>query len=574
MMRRARWTTLDRIVRVERGRGARRSATSRTRWPSSTRHFPRFPVLPGVLILGSLGELARELLEQSDRQRWRLRRRRAACGFRHFVQPGDQMELAVELKERRRRPRPRSAARSRSTASVVIARPQAARGARRGLTDEARRDHRASGSCTPLGDGTEETWAGAPRRAAARRADPRRSTPSSLAHAARRRDRASFDAATTSTNRRVRAHDDPQRPARDGRRDAGRAGRRARAARGRRDGASALFVGGNKEISNPDALLEAVRGRARRGRHGRHARASASWRYGSVHPLFFIEGLQGGVALLHLRGVRPARAPTPTSPAPPRPARSRSARGFRAHPARRGRRGDRGRLRRRRSPGGTWRSSTRSGVLTGRNELGAARLPPVRPRPRRHGARRGRGVPRARGARGGARARRARSTPRSPASAARYDTRQLLTPDPDGRPLAARRSTRALARGRRRAGRGRLRRGPRQRHARSATPARRARCARPSATATARSPSSVKPATGHLVGGGRRAERRPWPRWRSQHRPCRPTLEPRDIPTPTCDARLGAERGARGCACDAGARAGPRPRRPERRARPAAAQFA
>jgi 3-hydroxyacyl-[acyl-carrier-protein] dehydratase len=63
-------------------------------------HFPRFPVLPGVLILGSLGTLAATLLEADGGDtRWRLAGANAV-GFRHFVGPGDQMEIAVELKER------------------------------------------------------------------------------------------------------------------------------------------------------------------------------------------------------------------------------------------------------------------------------------------------------------------------------------------------------------------------------------------------------------------------------------------------------------------------------------------
>jgi 3-hydroxyacyl-[acyl-carrier-protein] dehydratase len=61
-------------------------------------HFPRFPVLPGVLILGSLAELAAQLLQQETGQSWRLVGAEQVR-YRHFVRPGDQMELTVELKE-------------------------------------------------------------------------------------------------------------------------------------------------------------------------------------------------------------------------------------------------------------------------------------------------------------------------------------------------------------------------------------------------------------------------------------------------------------------------------------------
>lgn len=94
-----RWTTLDRIMEVEPGQ----SATAIRNVPNTLAifdsHFPRFPVMPGVLILGSLGTLAAELLEQETSRKWKLAGA-DRVGFRHFVQPGDQMELAVALKER------------------------------------------------------------------------------------------------------------------------------------------------------------------------------------------------------------------------------------------------------------------------------------------------------------------------------------------------------------------------------------------------------------------------------------------------------------------------------------------
>jgi 3-hydroxyacyl-[acyl-carrier-protein] dehydratase len=62
-------------------------------------HFPRFHVLPGVLILGSLGALANELLQAETGKQWRLAGA-DRVGFRHFVGPGDVLELTVTLKSR------------------------------------------------------------------------------------------------------------------------------------------------------------------------------------------------------------------------------------------------------------------------------------------------------------------------------------------------------------------------------------------------------------------------------------------------------------------------------------------
>lgn len=95
----SRWSTLDRIVSVEVGQ----TATAVRNVPNTLAifdsHFPRFNVLPGVLILGSLGALAGELLERETGRPWRLVGAERV-GFRHFVQPGDQLELTVTLRDR------------------------------------------------------------------------------------------------------------------------------------------------------------------------------------------------------------------------------------------------------------------------------------------------------------------------------------------------------------------------------------------------------------------------------------------------------------------------------------------
>ncbi|MBV9193797.1 MAG: hypothetical protein JO168_06585 [Solirubrobacterales bacterium] len=92
-----RWTTLDRIVRIADGEavGVRNVPNTLAIFDS---HFPRFNVLPGVLILGSLGTLAGALLEHETGRPWRLTGAERV-GFRHFVQPGDQLELTVKLKD-------------------------------------------------------------------------------------------------------------------------------------------------------------------------------------------------------------------------------------------------------------------------------------------------------------------------------------------------------------------------------------------------------------------------------------------------------------------------------------------
>jgi 3-hydroxyacyl-[acyl-carrier-protein] dehydratase len=93
----SRWTTVDRILSVEddAATGVRNVPNTLAIFDS---HFPRMHVLPGVLILGSMGALAGELLERRSGGPWRLAGAERV-GFRHFVQPGDQLELSVTLKD-------------------------------------------------------------------------------------------------------------------------------------------------------------------------------------------------------------------------------------------------------------------------------------------------------------------------------------------------------------------------------------------------------------------------------------------------------------------------------------------
>jgi 3-hydroxyacyl-[acyl-carrier-protein] dehydratase len=94
----SRWTTLDRIVEMDKEKRARAIRNVPNTLAIFDSHFPRFHVLPGVLILGSLGELAARLMAERTGLAWRLARAETVR-FRHFVQPGDQMMLIVELKE-------------------------------------------------------------------------------------------------------------------------------------------------------------------------------------------------------------------------------------------------------------------------------------------------------------------------------------------------------------------------------------------------------------------------------------------------------------------------------------------
>jgi 3-hydroxyacyl-[acyl-carrier-protein] dehydratase len=85
--------TLDRILEVEPGRRARALRNVPNTLTLLDSHFPRFPVLPGVLILDSLAELGGVAAGGGDWRPAALER----AQFRRYVRPGDQMELSVEV---------------------------------------------------------------------------------------------------------------------------------------------------------------------------------------------------------------------------------------------------------------------------------------------------------------------------------------------------------------------------------------------------------------------------------------------------------------------------------------------
>ena len=90
----SRTRTLDRVLAIAADEGRAVRNVPNTLAVLET-HFPRFPVLPGVLILESLVELCSHVVGPG----WGLSRAER-LRFRHYVRPGDQMELAVRVHER------------------------------------------------------------------------------------------------------------------------------------------------------------------------------------------------------------------------------------------------------------------------------------------------------------------------------------------------------------------------------------------------------------------------------------------------------------------------------------------
>lgn len=94
-----RFVFVDRIVAVEPGRSIETLRNVSATEDVFADHFPGFPILPGALIVETLGQAAELLIGMSHdwKQVGRLVRLSHAS-FRHFVRPGDQLRVRCELR--------------------------------------------------------------------------------------------------------------------------------------------------------------------------------------------------------------------------------------------------------------------------------------------------------------------------------------------------------------------------------------------------------------------------------------------------------------------------------------------
>ncbi|GHH96133.1 3-hydroxyacyl-ACP dehydratase FabZ family protein [Streptomyces capillispiralis] len=86
--------SFDRLVELVPGERAVAVRNVPGTLPVFATHFPRHPVLPGVLLLESMTALAKAAA--GDGGSWRLRAVRGVR-FKHFVGPGDQVEITVDV---------------------------------------------------------------------------------------------------------------------------------------------------------------------------------------------------------------------------------------------------------------------------------------------------------------------------------------------------------------------------------------------------------------------------------------------------------------------------------------------
>jgi 3-hydroxyacyl-[acyl-carrier-protein] dehydratase len=97
-----RFNLVDQITEVELGRKLKALKNLTLAEEYLADHFPTFPVMPGVLMLQTLVEAGAWLLRLSDdfRHSMIVLREAKNVKYGHFVQPGRQMSVAVELTEK------------------------------------------------------------------------------------------------------------------------------------------------------------------------------------------------------------------------------------------------------------------------------------------------------------------------------------------------------------------------------------------------------------------------------------------------------------------------------------------
>jgi len=96
-----RFKFIDKIIEVEKERHAKALKNLAMSEDYFEHHFPFFPVMPGVLMLQAMAELAGHLMLYSTEFNYLgLLSKVASAKFRRSAQPGDTLNVAVEWKER------------------------------------------------------------------------------------------------------------------------------------------------------------------------------------------------------------------------------------------------------------------------------------------------------------------------------------------------------------------------------------------------------------------------------------------------------------------------------------------
>lgn len=93
-----RFILLDKILALEKGRGGSFLKNVTQSEDFFTDHFPQSPIMPGVLMLEGFAQAAQLLLASThDFSSYPELKRLVRVTFRHYVIPGDQLSLDLEI---------------------------------------------------------------------------------------------------------------------------------------------------------------------------------------------------------------------------------------------------------------------------------------------------------------------------------------------------------------------------------------------------------------------------------------------------------------------------------------------
>jgi len=95
-MRTLGWAGVDRVISLDPGRSAEGYCNVPLSLDVFDTHFPRLPLLPGMLLLDAMLELGRRCAEAAVPGVWTPVESRQ-LRFRHMVGPGDQVRVEIEV---------------------------------------------------------------------------------------------------------------------------------------------------------------------------------------------------------------------------------------------------------------------------------------------------------------------------------------------------------------------------------------------------------------------------------------------------------------------------------------------
>jgi len=98
-----RFTQLDRILSLEKGESIEACRCLALSESYLADHFPRFPIMPGVLMLEALYQASMWLVRVSDdfENSYVGLRETRSMKFKGFVQPGDKLDVQCKIKSRK-----------------------------------------------------------------------------------------------------------------------------------------------------------------------------------------------------------------------------------------------------------------------------------------------------------------------------------------------------------------------------------------------------------------------------------------------------------------------------------------